>query len=126
MLLAQMSQSERIISLIPFVAYLLAVFVIAIISARYLKDRKFETEYYVGSRSFGPWVLAMSWVATMASGGSFLGYPSLVYTYRSTRTYPPAPVSSLWRPVYSWLLYCSPQARVLYGRACDRLLFPYA
>ena len=81
MLLAQMSQSERIISLIPFVAYLLGVFVIAIISARYLKDRKFETEYYVGSRSFGPWVLAMSWVATMASGGSFLGYPSLVYTY---------------------------------------------
>ncbi len=81
MLLAQLSQSDRIISLIPFVAYLIGVFVIAVVSARYLKNRKFETEYYVGSRSFGPWVLAMSWVATMASGGSFLGYPSLVYTY---------------------------------------------
>ena len=81
MLMAQISQSERIVSLIPFVAYLIGVFVIAVISARYLKNRKFETEYYVGSRSFGPWVLAMSWVATMASGGSFLGYPSLVYTY---------------------------------------------
>jgi len=35
----------------------------------------------VAGRSFGPWVLALSWVATLASGGSFLGYPSLVYSY---------------------------------------------
>ena len=80
MVFAQISQTD-LYSLIPFVAYLVGVFVIAVVSARYLKGRQFETEYYVGSRSFGPWVLAMSWVATMASGGSFLGYPSRVYTY---------------------------------------------
>jgi sodium/pantothenate symporter len=66
---------------IPFLAYMIAVFGIAIVAHRYLTTKHFEEEYYVGSRSFGTWVLAMSWVATMASGGSFLGYPSLVYSY---------------------------------------------
>ncbi|MCP4812401.1 MAG: hypothetical protein GY888_07825, partial [Planctomycetaceae bacterium] len=80
MLLAAINRTQ-LYSLVPFVAYLAGVFVIAVVSARYLKGRQFESEYYVGSRSFGPWVLAMSWVATMASGGSFLGYPSRVYTY---------------------------------------------
>lgn len=67
--------------LIPFFAYLAGVFVIAIVSHKYLSKSNFESEYYVGSRSFGAWVLAMSWVATLASGGTFLGYPSLVYSY---------------------------------------------
>jgi len=67
--------------LVPFLGYTIAVFIIAILSHRYLNKTNFETEYYVGSRSFGAWVLAFSWVATLASGGTFLGYPSLVYSY---------------------------------------------
>jgi len=67
--------------LVPFFGYMIGVFVIAVVAHGYLKKADFEAEYYVGSRSFGAWVLAMSWVATMASGGSFLGYPSLVYSY---------------------------------------------
>ncbi|MBM82683.1 MAG: hypothetical protein CMJ78_19135 [Planctomycetaceae bacterium] len=67
--------------LIPFFGYMVGVFVIAIVAHRYQKNAQFESEYYVGGRSFGAWVLAMSWVATLASGGSFLGYPSLVYSY---------------------------------------------
>ncbi|MFP6673553.1 MAG: sodium/solute symporter [Pirellulaceae bacterium] len=67
--------------LIPFVGYMLAVFAIAIVAHRYQRGADFEVEYYVAGRSFGPWVLALSWVATLASGGSFLGYPSLVYSY---------------------------------------------
>ncbi len=67
--------------LIPFFGYMFGVFLIAIIAHRYQKGAEFEAEYYVGGRSFGTWVLAMSWVATLASGGSFLGYPSLVYSY---------------------------------------------
>jgi len=67
--------------LIPFFGYMVGVFVIAIVAHRYQKNVNFESEYYVGDRSFGAWVLAMSWVATLASGGSFLGYPSLVYSY---------------------------------------------
>ncbi|MDP6442993.1 MAG: hypothetical protein QF805_04310, partial [Pirellulaceae bacterium] len=60
--------------LVPFVAYMIGVFGIAAVAHRYLQSPRkteFETEYYVGGRSFGPWVLAMSWVATLASGGSF-------------------------------------------------------
>jgi len=67
--------------LVPFAAYMIGVFVIAILAHRYLRRGDFEAEYYVGGRSFGAWVLAMSWVATLASGGSFLGYPSLIYSY---------------------------------------------
>jgi SSS family transporter len=67
--------------LIPFIGYMLAVFAIAIVAHRYQRGAEFEVEYYVAGRSFGPWVLALSWVATLASGGSFLGYPSLVYSY---------------------------------------------
>ena len=67
--------------LVPFFAYLVGVFVIAIYAHKHLSKSNFESEYFVGSRSFGAWVLAMSWVATLASGGTFLGYPSLVYSY---------------------------------------------
>jgi SSS family transporter len=67
--------------LVPFFGYMAGVMVIAIVAHRYLKAADFENEYYVGGRSFGAWVLAMSWVATLASGGSFVGYPSRVFTY---------------------------------------------
>ncbi len=67
--------------LVPFGLFMLGVAVITVLSHRYQKTGDFRSEYYVANRSFGTWVLAMSWVATMASGGSFLGYPSLVYSY---------------------------------------------
>ena len=67
--------------LIPFALYMLGVLVITVLSNRRQQTDDFSTEYYVAGRSFGAWVLAMSWVATLASGGSFLGYPSLVYSY---------------------------------------------
>ena len=53
MLLAEIDRTQ-LYSLVPFVVYLMGVFVIAVVSARYLKGRQFESEYYVGSRSFGP------------------------------------------------------------------------
>ena len=82
MVLGELGHFSRGAVLVPFFFYLAAVFVIAWLSHRHLKnDRSFEDEYYVGSRSFGAWVLAMSWVATMASGGSFLGYPSRIFSY---------------------------------------------
>ncbi|GIS61405.1 MAG: hypothetical protein CM1200mP2_36300 [Planctomycetaceae bacterium] len=67
--------------LIPFGLFMLGVAVITVLSHRHPKTGDFRSEYYVADRSFGTWVLAMSWVATMASGGSFLGYPSLVYSF---------------------------------------------
>ena len=67
--------------LVPFALFMFGVAVITVLSHRYQKTGDFRTEYYVAGRSFGAWVLAMSWVATLASGGSFLGYPSLVFSY---------------------------------------------
>lgn len=67
--------------LVPFFGYMTGVFVIAVIAHRYQKRADFEAEYYVGGRTIGAWVLALSWVATMASGGSFLGYPSRIYSF---------------------------------------------
>jgi SSS family transporter len=88
MILGDASSFSRIAVLVPFFGYLAAVFFIAWLSHRHLKhDQSFEEEYYVGSRSFGAWVLAMSWVATMASGGSFLGYPSRVFSYGWSMTF---------------------------------------
>ncbi len=78
---------DRFAILTPFVGYLVGVFVIAIVAHRYLKGADFESEYYVGGRNFGAWVLAMSWVATLASGGSFLGYPSLINSYGWTMAF---------------------------------------
>jgi sodium/pantothenate symporter len=73
--------------LIPFGLFMLGVAVITFFSHRYQKTGDFRTEYFVAGRSFGAWVLAMSWVATLASGGSFLGYPSLVYSYGWTMAF---------------------------------------
>lgn len=38
-------------------------------------------EYFVGGRQTGPWVLGLTWVATMASGGTFIGVPGLIHSY---------------------------------------------
>jgi Na+/pantothenate symporter len=38
-------------------------------------------EYFLGSRGLGSWALAFTFAATSASGGSFTGYPSLIYSY---------------------------------------------
>jgi Na+/pantothenate symporter len=64
-----------------FVVYTIAVFVVAIFSHRLLKKRSFLQEYFLGSRGLGVWALAMTYAATSASGGSFTGFPSLIYEH---------------------------------------------
>ncbi|MGB1790143.1 MAG: sodium:solute symporter family transporter, partial [Limisphaerales bacterium] len=38
-------------------------------------------EYFLGSRNLGLWAFALTFAATSASGGSFMGFPSLIYTH---------------------------------------------
>ncbi len=38
-------------------------------------------DFFVAGREIGPWVLALTWVATAASGGTFIGAPALAHTY---------------------------------------------
>lgn len=64
-----------------FVIYIAGVFVLAALSHRLLSKKSFMGEYFLGSRGLGSWALAFTFAATSASGGSFTGYPSLIYSY---------------------------------------------
>ncbi len=66
---------------VSFVVYTGAVFVLAFFSHRLLRGRSFLKEYFLGSRGLGFWALAMTYAATSASGGSFTGFPALIYTH---------------------------------------------
>ncbi len=71
----------RGLTMVVFVAYILGVFVLAAASHRLLAKKSFLHEYFLGSRGLGTWSLAFTFAATSASGGSFGGYPSLIYSY---------------------------------------------
>ena len=64
-----------------FAAYMAAVFFLAWLSGRGAKKEGFVSEYFLGSRGFGVWALALTFAATSASGGSFMGFPARIYTH---------------------------------------------
>jgi sodium/pantothenate symporter len=64
-----------------FAIYILGVLVLAWASNRLLQKKAFLSEYFLGSRSLGVWAFALTFAATSSSGGSFIGFPSLVYTH---------------------------------------------
>jgi len=67
--------------LVTFVIYTIGVFALAAISNRFLRSRRFLSEYFLGSRGLGMWAFALTFAATSASGGSFMGFPSKIYTH---------------------------------------------
>ncbi len=81
LLLAEAAPEFRPEAAISFVLYTIAVFVLAILSHRLLKKKSFLKEYFLGSRGLGVWALAMTYAATAASGGSFTGFPALIYEH---------------------------------------------
>ncbi|HIA20545.1 MAG TPA: hypothetical protein EYN03_00480 [Planctomycetes bacterium] len=64
-----------------FLIYMLAVFSLAAFSNKLLKGKNFLSEYFLGSRGLGVWAFALTFAATSASGGSFTGFPSKIYTH---------------------------------------------
>ena len=68
-------------ALVSFTIYIIGVFVLAWLSNRVLQSKSFLAEYFLGSRSLGVWAFALTFAATSSSGGSFIGFPSLVYTH---------------------------------------------
>lgn len=68
-------------ALVVFLIYMVGVFVLAAFSNRILKGKNFLGEYFLGSRSLGVWAFALTFAATSASGGSFVGFPSKVYSH---------------------------------------------
>lgn len=67
--------------LIPLILYLFFVFGVAWHAYQKRKTGGFLNEYYVGSRSMGGFVLAMTTVATYVSASSFIGGPGAAYKF---------------------------------------------
>lgn len=61
--------------------YLGITFLFAFVSGRKTAEGDFMEEYFVGGRQTGPWILGLTWIATMASGGTFIGVPGLIHSY---------------------------------------------
>lgn len=64
-----------------FLSYFLIL--IGISGYAYLKRRNsknFSEEYFVGGRSFGPWLVAFIWATSWTSGGTFIGTPAVYYS----------------------------------------------
>jgi Na+/proline symporter len=66
--------------LVAFGCYLIGVLLLGIVSHRFLTRGSFVKEYFLGNRGLGAWVLALTVAATAISGGTFMGFPSLIYT----------------------------------------------
>lgn len=62
----------------------LALFIVAsvwlgMVAQKVVERSKFIQGYFQGNRGLGAWTIALT--ATVQSGGTFMGFPSLVYTY---------------------------------------------
>ncbi|QDU92824.1 sodium:solute symporter family transporter [Lignipirellula cremea] len=68
-------------ALVVFAIYMVGVVVLAAGSHKLLQSKTFMSEYFLGSRSLGVWAFALTFAATSSSGGSFIGFPALVYTH---------------------------------------------
>jgi sodium/pantothenate symporter len=79
--------NARIDVLIPLVLYFAIIYGLAFYSMKFVsrasrrKGTGFLTEYLIGDRNMGGFVLAMTLVATYLSAGSFIGGPGAAYTH---------------------------------------------
>jgi sodium/pantothenate symporter len=65
-----------------FLLYFISLIVIGYLAHKKMqKSEDFSSEYWVGGRSFGPWLVAFTWATSWTSGGSFIGTPAVYYTY---------------------------------------------
>lgn len=71
--------SEAIQSLVAMIIYMAAVIAIGVVYAK--KANKNSENYFLGGRSLGPWVTAMSAEASDMSGWLLMGLPGVAYWY---------------------------------------------
>ena len=67
--------------ILPLIAYLLVVFGLSVYAMRKRTTGTFLNEYFLGSRSMGGVVLAMTLTATYISASSFIGGPGAAYKF---------------------------------------------
>jgi sodium/pantothenate symporter len=68
-------------ALVTFGIYMLGVFALAWLANRAGRGKSFASEYFLGSKNIGLWAFAFTYAATVASGGTFMGFPALIYTH---------------------------------------------
>ncbi|EKN4075095.1 sodium/pantothenate symporter [Yersinia enterocolitica] len=66
---------------LPLVSYLAMVFGLSVYAYTRRKTGNFLNEYFIGNRSMGGFVLAMTLTATYISASSFIGGPGAAYKY---------------------------------------------
>ncbi|MGE9552580.1 sodium/pantothenate symporter [Erwinia amylovora] len=67
--------------ILPLIGYLLLVAGLSVYALRKRREGNFLTEYFLGSRSMGGFVLAMTLTTTYISASSFIGGPGAAYKY---------------------------------------------
>lgn len=66
-------------TLVALGVFILASGYIGVLANRATRDGSFLKGFFLGNRGLGAWALALT--ATVQSGGTFMGFPSLVYTH---------------------------------------------
>ena len=67
--------------ILPLLAYLALIAALSVFAVRKQRQGNFLTEYFLGSRSMGGFVLAMTITTTYISASSFIGGPGAAYKY---------------------------------------------
>jgi sodium/pantothenate symporter len=62
-----------------FMTYMIGVFALGLAAHKLLSRGSFLGEYFLGGKNLGVWTLALTFASTAASGGTFMGFPALVY-----------------------------------------------
>jgi len=63
-----------------FVTYMVGVFALGLAAHKLLSRGAFLGQYFLGGKNLGAWTLALTFASTSASGGSFTGFPALIYS----------------------------------------------
>ena len=66
-------------TLAALVLFILASMWIGMLANKAMQSGTFMKGFFLGNRGLGAWALALT--ATVQSGGTFMGFPSLVYTH---------------------------------------------
>src|SRR6187431_1519372 len=66
-------------TLLALIVFIIASVWLGTVAQRAVRRGSFLKGYFLGNRGLGAWALALT--ATVQSGGTFMGFPSLVYTH---------------------------------------------
>lgn len=78
-LLAAENQKTGVGMLLALIAFIVASVWLGTLAQRVVKRSSFVKGFFLGNRGLGAWAIALT--ATVQSGGTFMGFPSLVYSH---------------------------------------------